>query len=120
MKIFKIADCIIQLLLFSGAIGWFLVAGTEVISLGYAAMGCWQLFSAFVHLIFPRYNDKKLRLVYLLALLFIAILLTPFHFFPRLERVSVPIIIYLSPIMAIYYCIVCYRETLGIEKNTIE
>lgn len=118
MKIFKSIDLIVQL--FTIVLG--VVFGLIHMEYGfyfYFIVGGWQVLSCLIHAVFPQYYNKvKDRRRYLITLLVLVIssflLFLGFYFeFEPLLALIIPfgfILLLISPIMAIWYCYICYRE----------
>jgi hypothetical protein len=111
MKTFKQFDLIGQIMLL---IFFFLYMGAYLEKLtnhhlqGYFALGGWQVTSCIVHMV-ARYNQKpgSPRWWYQL-ILFILFLTGLFSMWKNI--VFMLILLFLSPVLALYYCRVCYLE----------
>lgn len=123
MKTYKTIDWIAQcVFIFLGLCLSFANTGMvmgDSMSLGYAIVGCTQLSSAFVHLFFPANIKIKGRKVYHAALIGLAVLgliamaswgFAIYYLFGLL---------FISPVLAIFYVTVCFLETDKMKKQAI-
>ena len=84
----------------------------------YFIVGGWQVLSCFIHGVVPQFNPIKDRKRYLITLGVLAILtfLIYLGYLMELEPVLGLLIPYgfllllFTPVMAIWYCYICYRE----------
>jgi len=114
MKTFKIADCIVQLLLIFGAlfINLVLKPGTvdESFFMSYFLVGSWQIISLIVHLFFPGEYKVELRRLYSILLLLTAVVFLIGLFSSGLLINVLFGLLYWSPLLAILYLITCILE----------
>jgi len=116
MKNVKAADCIIQgLLIITGFVLGFAAGDlNETLFIGYFLVGGWQVLSVIVHFFYkPPYNTR-LRKIYLIILglvLLIVVLSIPMQgiIFVLLG------LLFVSPVMAIYYLVTCFKETQALK-----
>lgn len=112
VKLFKIADCLIQFLLLAAGLLFLLMTGFEMPFVAYFGIGLWQLLSIIVHLVFTKYNIKPLRRIYEFTLLFLKLMYLLVYLLPDSISALAILLLYASPLMASYYCVVCCKETL--------
>ena len=112
MKVFKMIDCTIQGILI--VLGLFLglthESLDEMFLLGYFLVGGCQLLSAIVHFFYKAPYSTKLRRIYLIVL---GIVILVIGLSIPTEGIIVVLIglLFLSPVMAVYYLVTCIKET---------
>jgi hypothetical protein len=118
MKIFKLVDMIVQLITIILGVVFGLIY-MQYAHYSYFIVGGWQVLSCLIHGLFPQYYNKvKDRRRYLITLLVLIILTCLIFFgtyfeFDLLLRAIIPfgfILFVITPIMAIWYCYICYTE----------
>lgn len=124
MRTFKVTDCIIQFLLIAVCLASFIKGTSTVLTLSnrnffifYFSIGGWQLVSTLVHLFQQQYNKYRVRNIYLILLIFIALFGVVAFFVESVLILFLLTLLYLTPVMAIYYCIVCSIETAAIRDS---
>jgi hypothetical protein len=128
MKKFKIVDFWISVIL----IVFFIIFGfaTRKVSFiaGYFVVGGWQIASMIVHFVNNWFAGKgELRFyyhrVFLILLIFFTVFFVIAKFFESayiLLWVPVVILVFLFPLMAVYYAYMCYEETFIKMKRPME
>jgi hypothetical protein len=121
MKKFKSIDCAIQSVLI--VLGFILGASSAdnmlddyFFFLGYFLVGGWQLISVIVHFTYEAPYKKTMRKIYLITL---GIVLLAFLFsIPTGDGVMMMlfVLLFFSPIMAVYYLITCINETQKLSE----
>ena len=119
MKIFKITDCIGQIVIIVGCLIYNLVPIGEFNSkLGvndgfiqsYLIVGTWQIISLIVHFFIPAEYKVGLRQIYSMLLLITAILILISLFSIDLLLFLILGLLYWTPVLAVLYLITCILE----------
>ena len=118
MKHIKIIDFWVQVVLMSAGIG-FTVAKTEYIFGLYFIVGGWQLLSIIIHEVkrwfVPCHSARRWyhNIAYISVLIMLAAPLVPFFF------IFYYVMLFMAPLMAIYYTCLCYNETFRLLKRPL-
>jgi hypothetical protein len=111
MKLYKKLDLYTQMMLL---VAWvpFLIVGRENHSFEYFyfIVGGWQILSCVVHFIFSDFYPYSSRKIYLWVLLLVIFLGIGCLLEPRSLLVYLFALLFFSPIMAVWYCFICYKE----------
>lgn len=111
MKKFKQIDIIISALLILASLIYGLVEHNDTALIGYFVVGGWQVISMVVHTINRWYTQLgSKRYYYHLTVLITGILASVGFIFYELLFVIMLILLFASPIMAVYYLRICYNE----------
>jgi len=110
MKIFKSVDLVIQLLTIVAGIVYCLFTSGENFFYPYFFVGGWQLLSCLTHGIFPDFYPHSGRRSYLWTLLFVVLLGLISLLIPGSILSYLLILLIISPIMAVRYCYICFKE----------
>jgi Ca2+/Na+ antiporter len=79
--------------------------------MSYFLIGGWQVFSAIVHLFYKAPYKTTMRQVYLVLLAIIVALTFISSFVNDVILMLGEILLFLSPVMAVYYLVTCFVET---------
>jgi hypothetical protein len=110
MKTFKWIDFYGSSFLIVAALVYGLIAGELQFLAGYFVVGAWQILSMLVHVWTGWFGENKKRIRYhrivigCLVTALVGIFVYPFLWFAAL------VLLFAAPIMAIYYCILCFDE----------
>jgi hypothetical protein len=109
MRLVKTIDFRVQLILIIIGV-LFCAIRLDSFYISYFIVGGWQVLSCLAHLFFPHFNPHFGRKFYLWVLLILVIwgiiaLISPAIIIPYLF-----VLLIFSPIMAIWYCFICYKE----------
>ncbi len=108
MKSFKKVDVLLQAAIICLSVLLAVLDTSEYIFFAYILTGSYQLLSSMVHLLFRHaYYPIKERKYYwwtLVAIALIAVIFFEYFLFVGL------ILLWVSPVLAIWYLIICYRE----------
>ena len=120
MKNFKTIDFIIQVFLIIS----FIIKSTlnidQTFIYGYFIVGGWQVISMIVHQINKWYTNQGSRRFYYHRITAATLFIIPSGFIiPNFFIVWVPLL-FVAPIMAIYYLAICYREVFYPAKRPLE
>lgn len=121
MKRFKQIDCIVQcLVILLSFLGYFIVGARGLADgfIVYFLVGGWQLLSAVIHLFRPQFNRRLLRNLYWV---FLAVIVTGGVIMNSNETRMLDYMfamLFVTPVLAIYYCVVCIIETKGLHART--
>lgn len=118
MLIFKKIDCILQAVLI--VLGVCVSASAhdlldEAFFFGYFLVGGWQLLSVFVHFFYRAPYTITLRKIYLALLGFVLVGLV-FSLPLQGILIALTVLLFLSPLMAIYYLVTCLLETQKLKQ----
>ena len=118
MKGIKKADYIIQGLLIVAGLVMVLTAkrvlDDEQFFIAYFMVGGWQVLSVIVHFFYKAPYNTKMRKIYLVAL-GIVLLITALAL-PTDNIIGVLAgLLFVSPVMAVYYLITCIKETQALQ-----
>jgi hypothetical protein len=109
MRLVKTIDFRVQLVLIIAGI--LLCAITPYqFHIAYFTVGGWQVLSCLTHIFLPHYYAHSGRKYYQWSLLFVAFLGIICLFFPDSILSYLIILLIVSPIMAVRYCYICYKE----------
>lgn len=112
MKTFKVADCIVQVILIGGALLVNLTAPSsfsESFFMSYVLVGGWQIISLIVHFFYPAEYKVGLRKVYSVLLAVTAVVFGISIFTGNALDVLAGLLFW-SPVLAILYMITCLLE----------
>lgn len=118
MKGIKKADYIIQGVLIAAGLIMVLTAkrvlDDEQFFIAYFMVGGWQVLSVIVHFFYKAPYNTKMRKIYLIAL-GIVLLITALAL-PTDNIIGVLAgLLFVSPVMAVYYLITCIKETQALQ-----
>lgn len=120
MKNFKTIDFIIQVFLVIYLTITSLVNMDRTFIYGYFIVGGWQVISMIVHQINKWYTNQGSRRFYYHRIIAATLIIMPSGFIiPNFFIVWVPLL-FIAPIMAIYYLAICYREVFYPAKRPLE
>ena len=120
MKDFKTIDFIIQVFLVIYLTITSLVNMDQTFIYGYFIVGGWQVISMIVHQINKWYTNQGSRRFYYHRITAATLIIIPSGFIiPNFFIVWVPLL-FIAPIMAIYYLAICYREVFYPAKRPLE
>ena len=116
MKAFKITDFLIQIVLIvSGLVFIFRIDKQELDSMAffitYFVVGVWQVGSVAIHLFYKAPYQTIMRRLYLLALVVVTVLTLLVAVVDRMIIFVREILLFFSPVMSLYYLVVCFVET---------
>lgn len=122
MKSFKTFDFIIQAILITAALLWHLSGNRRMFDddsffTSYFLVGGWQVLSVIIHFFYAAPYSKRPRKIYLVALaavILIALFSLPFD---GILQVLLGLL-FVSPVMALYYLWVCIWETRQLNSAT--
>jgi hypothetical protein len=109
MKIYKNIDFTVQAFFITGGILYCILV-PDNFYYPYFFVGGWQLLSCLAHGIFPDFYPHSGRASYLWALFFVILLGLISLLIPGSILAYLMILLIISPIMAVRYCYVCYKE----------
>jgi hypothetical protein len=109
MRLVKIVDFRAQLLLIIGGI-LLCVVNPELLFYPYFIVGGWQVLSCMTHMFLPHFYPYSGRKIYLWVLLFVGFAGFICVFLPDSIISYLFILLIISPLMAIWYCFICYKE----------
>lgn len=120
MKDFKTIDFIIQVFLVIYLTITSMVNMDRTFIYGYFIVGGWQVISMIVHQINKWYTNQGSRRFYYHRITAATLFIIPSGFIiPNFFIVWVPLL-FVAPIMAIYYLAICYREVFYPAKRPLE
>ena len=120
MKNFKTIDFIIQVFLIISFIIKSMLNIDQTFIYGYFIVGGWQVISMIVHQINKWYTKQGSRRFYYHRITAATLIIMPSGFIiPSFFIVWVPLL-FVAPIMAIYYLATCYREVFYPAKRPLE
>lgn len=115
---FKTIDYMIQILMITLAVlGSLSFRDESVFLMSYFIVGGWQILSVLVHFFYPVPFKTTMRKIYLVMLVLMLVIL-------GIIAVTSPDggiyalfgLLIVSPLLAIYYLVTCYRETAALKK----
>ena len=118
MKGIKKADCIIQGLLIVAGLIMALTAervlDDEQFFVAYFIVGGWQILSVIVHFFYKAPYNTRMRKIYLISL---GIVLLIMGLSIPTDGIIIALLglLFVSPVMAIYYLITCIKETQALQ-----
>ena len=120
MKDFKTIDFIIQVFLIISFIIKSMLNIDQTFIYGYFIVGGWQVISMIVHQINKWYTNQGSRRFYYHRITAATLIIIPSGFIiPNFFIVWVPLL-FIAPIIAIYYLAICYREVFYPAKRPLE
>ena len=116
MKAFKIIDFLLQVVLIVVGIVMIVFFGGMNLEridffIGYFLIGAWQISSVVVHFFYQAPYETHMRKLYLFALAVVTIFVVLAVFIDRIFLFTAEILLFFSPVMALYYLVVCFVET---------
>jgi hypothetical protein len=116
MRLIKTIDFRAQLLLIIAGV-LFCAINLNSFYVSYFIVGGWQVLSCLTHFFLPHFYPYSGRKIYLLVLLLLAMLgiialLSPAFILPYLF-----ILLFISPLMAIWYCFISYKEVKLLQQK---
>ena len=128
MKRFKVADFWMSVLLIGGFVIFGLITRDQRFCYGYFIVGGWQVISMAVHWYnrwFTRENQRRKFYHRFVLMLSIGILLvsgasqlSDYFFVPIL--LFLYLMLFIAPLMAVFYAGICYEETFNRMKRPME
>lgn len=128
MKAFKTIDCWISFILIAFFVPYGILVQGSSFFYGYFIVGGWQIVSMFVHAVNQWFTgDDGWRKRYhkiVLGLIVVAVVsgtlgqIAELFFFPLWFLLVV--LLFVAPLMAIYYACMCYRETYYWMKRPLD
>lgn len=119
MKLFKITDMVVQILVLTITAGMACIDNGEYAFYFYFITGGSQLLSCIVNLLAvnDEYKNLRLRKIYHVTLLF----LIATTIFIATEGAFVILFFYLffTPVMAVYYLVVCINEVAALKERPL-
>lgn len=121
MKTYKQIDFWGSLILIIAALRALMFRFEIAFSIRYFGLGAWQFISMISQSL--TYKVNKLRIIYnriilvLLCLCLVNILLVVFFELNKFTPIMPLVMLFISPILAIFYTIICYHETYGTKPT---
>ncbi|MDB5201649.1 MAG: hypothetical protein JWQ27_1058 [Ferruginibacter sp.] len=111
MKTFKIIDAWISILLISTFSLLSLIKLDATFLIGYCIVGTWQVISLCIHSVqgWFRFNPDRHAYKCMVAILLVIGLIG--LVWPALLMIEMFLLLFISPMLAVYYSWICYNET---------
>jgi hypothetical protein len=109
MRLLKTIDFNAQLILIIAGILYCAVYPNQFY-IAYFIVGGWQVLSCMTHLFLPQFYPYSGRKFYLWILLFVGFMGVICFFFPDSIITYLFILLFGSPLLAFWYCFICYKE----------
>ncbi|MBP6431924.1 MAG: hypothetical protein KA319_09165 [Ferruginibacter sp.] len=120
MRKFKIFDVWVNVGLIFAAFIFAIISQKQNFIIGYFVVGAWQIISMLVHVDNDWFREKgsTRRLYHNIVL--IIIIISVLSIFSKLLFAVLILLLFVSPFMAIFYTILCYRETYIKMKHPLD
>ena len=120
MKTIKLYDAWIQAVLIIVLTILSIIKKDGTFFVAYCIVGIWQLQSIFIHVLNGWFKGAThYRYYYIWVLIIIAIAFLIGLLIPIIMMIFLYMLLFLAPIMAIVYCIICFRELSLLNKRPL-